>query len=73
MSEIARHWIGAEWAGSATVSESVNPATGPVLRRWADGGEAEARAAIAAAPPEPARGRLANHQNRVTAAHLDRR
>ena len=35
--------------GSAAVSESVNPATGAVLGRWADGGEAEARAAIAAA------------------------
>jgi betaine-aldehyde dehydrogenase len=36
-------------AGSGTVSESVNPATGAVLGRWADGGEAEARASIAAA------------------------
>ena len=35
--------------GSGTVSESINPATGAVLGRWADGGEAEARAAIAAA------------------------
>ena len=49
MSEIAKHWIGGEWVGSGTVSESVNPATGAVLGRWADGGEAEARAAIAAA------------------------
>ena len=49
MSEIAKHWIDGEWAGSGTVSESVNPATGAVLGRWADGGEAEARAAIAAA------------------------
>jgi betaine-aldehyde dehydrogenase len=49
MSEIAEHWIDGEWVGSATVSESVNPATGAVLGRWADGGEAEARAAIAAA------------------------
>ena len=49
MSEIAEHWIGGEWVGSGTVSESVNPATGAVLGRWADGGEAEARAAIAAA------------------------
>ena len=49
MSEIAKHWIDGEWVGSETVSESVNPATGAVLGRWADGGEAEARAAIAAA------------------------
>jgi acyl-CoA reductase-like NAD-dependent aldehyde dehydrogenase len=45
MSEIAKHWIDGEWTGSDTVSESVNPATGAVLGRWADGGEAEARAA----------------------------
>jgi betaine-aldehyde dehydrogenase len=49
MSEIAKHWIDGQWVGSDTVSESVNPATGVVLGRWADGGEAEARAAIAAA------------------------
>src|SRR5580692_10628570 len=49
MSEIAKHWIDGEWTGSDTVSESVNPATGAVLGQWADGGEAEARAAVAAA------------------------
>ena len=49
MSEIAKHWIDGEWTSSGTVSESVNPATGAVLGQWADGGEAEARAAIAAA------------------------
>src|SRR5580692_10793903 len=49
MSEIAKHWIDGEWTGSGAVKESVNPATGAVLGRWADGGEAEARAAIAAA------------------------
>jgi betaine-aldehyde dehydrogenase len=49
MSEIAEHWIGGEWVGSGTVSDSVNPATGAVLGRWADGSEAEARAAITAA------------------------
>src|SRR5579871_6747624 len=49
MSEIAKHWIDGEWTGSGTVAESVNPATGAVLGRWADGGEAEARAAVAAA------------------------
>jgi betaine-aldehyde dehydrogenase len=46
---IAEHWIDGEWIGSDTVSESINPATGEVLGQWADGGEAEARAAIAAA------------------------
>jgi acyl-CoA reductase-like NAD-dependent aldehyde dehydrogenase len=49
MSEIAKHWINGEWTGSGAVSESVNPATGAVLGRWADGGQAEARAATAAA------------------------
>src|SRR5579871_6174777 len=49
MSEIAKHWIDGEWTGSGTVSQSINPATGVVLGSWADGGEAEARAAIAAA------------------------
>jgi betaine-aldehyde dehydrogenase len=47
--EIAKHWIDGDWIGSDTVSESINPATGKVLGRWADGGEAEARAAIEAA------------------------
>src|SRR6201984_2173148 len=49
MSEIAKHWIDGEWTGAGTVSQSINPATGVVLGSWADGGEAEARAAIAAA------------------------
>jgi betaine-aldehyde dehydrogenase len=46
---IAKHWIEGEWTESDTVSESINPATGAVLGEWADGGEAEAAAAIAAA------------------------
>jgi len=49
MSEIAKHGIDGEWTGSGTISESVNPATGAVLGQWANGGEAEARAAIAPA------------------------
>jgi betaine-aldehyde dehydrogenase len=49
MSDVAKHWVDGEWIGSDRVSESINPATGAVLGRWADGGEAEARAAIAAA------------------------
>ena len=47
--EIAKHWIDGEWVESDTVSESINPATGEVLGQWEDGGEAEARASIAAA------------------------
>ena len=47
--DVAKHWIDGEWVGSDTVSDSVNPATGELLGRWADGGEAEARAAVAAA------------------------
>jgi betaine-aldehyde dehydrogenase len=46
---VAKHWIDGEWTGSDTVSESINPATGEVLGHWADGGEEEARAAVAAA------------------------
>ncbi len=49
VADVAEHWIDGEWIGSDTVSESINPATGDVLGRWADGGKAEARAAIAAA------------------------
>jgi betaine-aldehyde dehydrogenase len=46
---VAEHWIDGAWVGSGSVSESINPATGEVLGRWADGGEAEAVAAVAAA------------------------
>jgi Aldehyde dehydrogenase family len=46
---VAEHWIDGGWIGSDAVSESTNPATGEVLGRWADGGEAEARAAVRAA------------------------
>jgi betaine-aldehyde dehydrogenase len=46
---VAEHWIDGEWVGSDTVSESINPATGKVLGQWSHAGEAEARAAIAAA------------------------
>jgi betaine-aldehyde dehydrogenase len=38
MSEIAHHWIDGEWTGSGPVKESVNPATGAALGRWAEGG-----------------------------------
>jgi betaine-aldehyde dehydrogenase len=46
---VAEHWIDGEWIRSDAVSESINPATGEVLGQWADGGEAEARAAVEAA------------------------
>jgi betaine-aldehyde dehydrogenase len=49
MTSIAQHWIGGEWVGSESVTESINPATGETLGRWYDGGETEARAAVAAA------------------------
>ncbi len=49
MPAIAQHWIGGEWVGSGAVTESINPATGQVLGQWYDGGEAEARTAVAAA------------------------
>ncbi|WP_217553763.1 aldehyde dehydrogenase family protein [Streptomyces sp. GbtcB6] len=45
----ARHWIGGQWRDSAAVSESVNPANGEVVGEYADGGRAEAVAAVAAA------------------------
>jgi betaine-aldehyde dehydrogenase len=47
--EVAEHWIDGAWIGSDSISESINPATGAVLGRWADGGEVEARAAVVAA------------------------
>ncbi|HEX3795612.1 MAG TPA: aldehyde dehydrogenase family protein [Acidimicrobiales bacterium] len=49
MAEIAEHWIDGQWVDSDNIAESINPATGEVLGQWYDGGEAEARAAIAAA------------------------
>jgi acyl-CoA reductase-like NAD-dependent aldehyde dehydrogenase len=49
MTDIAKHWIDGKWIASDRVSESINPATGAALGKWADGGETEARAAVAAA------------------------
>jgi betaine-aldehyde dehydrogenase len=49
VTDVARHWIDGAWTDSDIVSESINPATGEVLGRWADGGEAEARTAITTA------------------------
>ena len=48
-SEIARHWINGEWVSSTKISDSLNPSTGQVLGRFADGGAEEAKTAIAAA------------------------
>src|SRR5882757_11023658 len=49
MGDIAQSWINGEWVESDQVSESVDPATGRVLGRYADAGETEARAAVRAA------------------------
>jgi betaine-aldehyde dehydrogenase len=49
MTTLAKHWIDGGWLDSDNVSDSINPATGAVLGQWADGGEREASAAIAAA------------------------
>ena len=49
MTDIALNWIDGEWRSSATVSTSHNPASGEVVGEFADGGEAEADAGIAAA------------------------
>ncbi|MFB9908958.1 aldehyde dehydrogenase family protein [Allokutzneria oryzae] len=45
----ARNWIDGAWCDSARTGNSVNPATGEIIGRYADGGAEEARAAIAAA------------------------
>jgi betaine-aldehyde dehydrogenase len=49
MTEMARHCIDGRWLESELVTDSYNPATGELLGRFADGGEAEARAAVDAA------------------------
>jgi betaine-aldehyde dehydrogenase len=49
MTDIARHWIDGAWLESETVGDSYDPATGKLLGTFADGGEAEARAAVGAA------------------------
>lgn len=46
---VAKHWIDGAWVDSATHLDSIDPATGAVIGRYADGGEAEALAAIEAA------------------------
>src|SRR5215212_6933821 len=49
MTDMARHWIDRAWLESELVADSCNPATRELLGRFADGGEAEARAAVSAA------------------------
>jgi betaine-aldehyde dehydrogenase len=44
----ARHWIDGESVGDPTV-DSIDPATGERVGRFANGGRAEAEAAVAAA------------------------
>ncbi|MGF6797910.1 betaine-aldehyde dehydrogenase [Paraburkholderia youngii] len=44
----ARHWIAGEWTGTPNI-DSIDPATGEAIGRFADGGPSEADAAIAAA------------------------
>jgi betaine-aldehyde dehydrogenase len=45
----ARNWIGGEWVESGTWLDSINPATNDKIGVYADGSEAEAKLAIAAA------------------------
>lgn len=44
----ARHWIAGEWTGTPDI-DSIDPATGEAIGRFADGGSREADAAIAGA------------------------
>jgi betaine-aldehyde dehydrogenase len=46
---VARHWVDGRWRESAKQLDSLNPATGEVIGRYALAGEVEARAAVAAA------------------------
>ena len=46
---MAQHWIDGRWRDSAEPKDSVNPATGEVIGRYALAGEDEAREATAAA------------------------
>jgi betaine-aldehyde dehydrogenase len=46
---LAQHWIDGRWRDSAEHRDSINPATGEVIGRYALAGEDEAREAVAAA------------------------
>jgi betaine-aldehyde dehydrogenase len=48
-SEHARHWINGEWHDSPEHKDSINPATGEVIGRYAVAGRDEARDAVLAA------------------------
>ena len=45
----AHHWIDGEWVNAQVQAQSINPATGEVIGSYTEAGEAEAKAAIAAA------------------------
>lgn len=47
--KIAFHWINNQWVDSRIYKESINPANGEVIGKYADGGRAEALMATAAA------------------------
>jgi betaine-aldehyde dehydrogenase len=47
--DVAQHWIDGRWRDSAEHLDSINPATGDVIARYARAGESEAREAVAAA------------------------
>jgi acyl-CoA reductase-like NAD-dependent aldehyde dehydrogenase len=47
--ERARHWIGGSWVDSAKTGTSINPTTNLPMGEFADGGRAEAEAAVASA------------------------
>lgn len=49
MAQIALNWINGEWVDSQNHKDSINPATGEVIGKYADGGLKEAQDAIAAA------------------------
>jgi betaine-aldehyde dehydrogenase len=47
--KIALNWINNEWVDNKNYKDSINPSTGEVIGKFADGGKQEAVAAIAAA------------------------
>lgn len=47
--EVALNWINGEWIDSNIHKDSINPATGEFIGKYADGGELEAKLAIDAA------------------------
>lgn len=49
MMPLSQHWIDGRWRDSADHRDSIDPATGEVIGRYAVAGDAEAREAVAAA------------------------